>query len=140
MCNSDVHLPNKDQLVAMKKLYTFTFVKSFLWKLKNELTFIDIITSTDIMPLLRRINLSITLDNDEFNRIKQCSIFNDYRCVDVHFVLCINDYDANFRLTNLIPRGSLSYPREIMGSAFMFNYWHNIGYSTPVHLSQVNLI
>jgi len=133
-------LPSKDQLVPMIQLRTFTLVKSFRWKLKNELTFVDILTSADMMPMLRRINLSINVNNNELNRIKQCSIFNDHRCVDVHFVLCIEDCNANIQLLNLIPHGSLSHPREVRGSAFMINSWYNIGYSTTVHLSRVNLI
>jgi hypothetical protein len=140
MSDLDFRLPRKDQLVPMKELNTFTLVKSFRWRLKNELTSIDILTSSDIMPVLRRINLSITVNIDELYRIKQCSIFNDHRCVDVHFVLCIDDLDANFRLTNLIPHGSLSHPREVRGSAFMINSWYNIGYSTTVQFTRVNLI
>jgi hypothetical protein len=141
-CAFDFRLPTKDQLIPMTQLHTFTLVKSFLWKLKNELAFIDILTSADMMPMLRRINLSITLNNDELNRIKQCSIFNDRRCVDVHFALCVVDYeyDAYIQLIKLIPHGSLSYPREVRGSAFMINSWYDIGYSTTVHLSRVNLI
>lgn len=134
----DFCLPNKDGLVSMVQLETFTLVKSFLWKLKNELTFIDMLTSADIMPMLRRIKLAITLNNDELNRIKQCSIFNDYRSVDVHFVLCVNEFYTNMQLKKLIPYGSRSFPREVMGSIFTVNYWYNVGYSTTPHLSQVN--
>ncbi|CAF1595267.1 unnamed protein product [Rotaria sp. Silwood1] len=134
------HLPNKDQLVSMIQLHTFTLVKSFLWILKNELTSIDILTSADMMPMLRSINLSITLNNDELNHIKQCSIFNDHRCVNVHFVLCIDDYDTNIQLKKLILHDSLSYPRKVMGSVFTVNYWYNIEYSTTVNLSRINII
>ncbi|CAF0964394.1 unnamed protein product [Adineta ricciae] len=100
------HVPNKHRLVVMKQLETFTFVKSFIWKFENELQFIELLTSADIMPVLRRVNLSIALDTEELNRIKQSSIFDDYRCIDVHFALHIVDVNAS--------------------------YWYDVGYSTSV--------
>ncbi|CAF4156004.1 unnamed protein product [Adineta steineri] len=132
----DLRLPRKDQLVPMKELQTFTLIKSYSWKLKNELILIDLLTNAAIMPMLRQINLSITLNINELYCLKQCSIFNDYRCIDVHFVLYIDVFDPTFQLKDLIPHGSLSYPRKIMGSMLMFNYWYDIGYSTSIRLNQ----
>jgi hypothetical protein len=137
MSEYNFRLPSKDQLFPMKQLYTFTLVKSFRWKLKNELSFLDILTSAEMMPMLRRINFSINLNDDELSRIKQCSIFQDHRCVDVHFVLCIENNDGHIQLKKLIPHGSVSYPREVMGSVFTVNYWYDVGYSSTVQLARV---
>jgi hypothetical protein len=136
--NFNFCLPNKDQFILMSQLHTFTFVKSFLWKLKNELTFVDMLTGVNVMPMLRRVNLAITLNSDELNHIKQCSIFNDYRSVDVHFALCFDDSYQNIKLKNLIPHGSISHPREVVGSVFMVNHMANIGYSLAPFLNIVS--
>ncbi|CAF1652071.1 unnamed protein product [Adineta ricciae] len=135
-CGMLSRLPNKQQLAPMKQLRSFTFMKSFIWRFDNELAFIELLTCEDIMPMLQRVKLSIILNNHEFDRFKQCSIFNDHRCIDVHFALCIEDYDRCFNSTDLIPHGSFSYPKEVRGSALMVNYWYNIGYSTTVSLSR----
>lgn len=131
-------LPNRQQLAPMKQLRSFTFFKSFLWKFDNELAFIELLTCEDMMPMLQRVKLSISLNNHEFNRFKQCSIFNDHRCIDVHFALCFEDDDRCFDSTDLIPHGSFSYPKEVRGSALMVNYWYDIGYSSSVALSRVS--
>ena len=58
----------------------------------------------------------------------------------VHFTLYIVDVCARFQLLNLIPRGSAAHPGNVKGSAFMFNYWYDVGYSSSVEHSRVNLI
>ncbi|CAF4516839.1 unnamed protein product [Rotaria socialis] len=45
-------LPTPNVLPRMNQLHTFTFAKSFQWKLNAEWTFVEILTSANVMPIL----------------------------------------------------------------------------------------
>jgi hypothetical protein len=63
--------------------------------------------------------------------------FNDYRSVDVHFALCIDDFYEHIKFKDLIPRGSLFHPREVVDGFFMLNDCPHTGFSTTPYLYKV---
>lgn len=112
-------------LPRMEALHTFTFVKSFQWHFKEEWTVLDIFSSSNVMPILRRINFSIVIDMDDLYQMNRSSLFTDYRHVDVHYAFIVNDTESQSELLKYVPSGSQSYPRQIAGASFISRCYHN---------------
>ena len=92
--------PDANEWSRMEVLHTFTFTKSFNWHFDREWFLLDLLTSCDVMPLLRRMNFCIVIDMNDFDRMYQSALFTDHRHVDVHYALLINDHRDHFQLIN----------------------------------------
>ncbi len=78
-------------LPRMEASHTFTFVKSFKWHFRKEWTFLDILISSGVMPILRRVNFAIVINADDLTQMNHSALFTDYPHVDIHYAFCIND-------------------------------------------------
>jgi len=119
--NRSLHV--KDRLPRMEALHTFTFVKSFRSNSNEEWTLLNMLTASSVMPILRRINFSIVIARDDLDLMTNSALFTDYRHVDIHYALIIDDNRPHFELNEYVPRGSQSHPRQIASATFMSDYW-----------------
>ncbi|CAF1535258.1 unnamed protein product, partial [Rotaria sordida] len=110
-------------LIPMVNLHTFTFFQHFFSWLRIEWTFIEMLTSSNVMPVLRRANISYFINIDDLKRIGSSSIFTDHRHIDVHFAFHLINCSEFLEMTQYIPRGNCFYPREIVGATFVVNDW-----------------
>lgn len=119
-------------LPRMETLHTFTFVKSFKWHFREEWTFVDILTSSSVMPDLQQMNFSVVINVDDLNDINHSALFTDYRHVDVHYAFIINDNRSHSELSKHIPLGSQSHSRQIASATFIAESWpDNQPFATP---------
>ncbi|CAF4675264.1 unnamed protein product, partial [Rotaria sp. Silwood2] len=109
----------KDLWPRMEALRTFTFAKSFYWYFDEEWALIDRITSARVMPILERMNFAIVINNDDLDLMRHSALFNDYRNVAVHYAFIINDGESHMKLSECVPRGSQTHPRQIGSAAFV---------------------
>ncbi|CAF4224611.1 unnamed protein product, partial [Rotaria sp. Silwood2] len=129
---SHYDISDTEFLCRVEALHTFTFVKSFKWHFREEWTFLDILTSSNIMPILRRMNFSIVINADDLNQMNHSEFFTDYRHVDVHFAFIIDDNRLHSELSKYVPCGSQSHPQEIATATFVSDYWpDNQPFTTP---------
>lgn len=108
-------------LTRMVNLHTFTFVQKFFCKLTSEWTNFEMLTSSNIMPVLRRANVSIFININNLNRISSSSLFTDHRHIDVHFAFHLINCPQYTDVTQFIPHGNRFHPREIVGATFVVN-------------------
>ena len=111
------------RLIPMVNLHTFTFCKAFFSNLIIRWTFIEILTSSNVMPVLRRANMSLFINTKDLNRISSSPLFTDHRHVDVHFAFSLINCPQYIEVTQYIPHGSRFHPREILGATFVVNHW-----------------
>ncbi|CAF3172646.1 unnamed protein product [Rotaria sp. Silwood2] len=57
----------------------------------EEWTFVDVLTTFNVMPVLRRMNFSIVIDVNDLDQMTQSPLFNDDRHIDVHYAFVIHD-------------------------------------------------
>jgi hypothetical protein len=81
------------------------------------------LTSSNIMPVLRRANISYFINIDDLKRIGSSSIFTDHRHIDVHFAFHLINCSEFLEMTQYIPHGNCFHPREIVGATFVVNDW-----------------
>jgi hypothetical protein len=110
-------------LIPMVNLHTFTLLQSFVSEGKFGWTCIEILTSSKVMPALRRANVSAFVNDNDLNRIGSLSLFSDHRHVDVHFAFSLINCPQYIEMTQYIPRGHHFHPREIVGATFLVNHW-----------------
>jgi hypothetical protein len=105
---------------CMTHLHTFTFIKPFYQQFFDEWDFLEELTSSRVMPVLRRAKINVTISAADLYRFDQSPLFIDHRCVDVHFALALKNKDQmqHIDLDKRIPRGSRSHPRQIVSAAF----------------------
>ncbi|CAF4498120.1 unnamed protein product [Rotaria sp. Silwood2] len=116
-------LRNKGLLHRMESLHTFTFIKSFKCYSNEEWEFVNVLTNSDIMPVLRRINFSVFIDANDLVQMTHSNLFVDDRHIDVHYVFMISDDRQHSELDEYVPRGSLSHPRQIASVTFISECW-----------------
>jgi hypothetical protein len=125
--NSMFDLPSsisaQDLSIQMIHLHTFTLVQKFFSALTIEWTVFEKLTSSKVMPVLRRANVSIFLQMNDLHRISSSSFFTDHRHVDVHFAFHLTNYRQCSEVTQYIPRGHRFHPREIVGATFLVHRW-----------------
>jgi hypothetical protein len=109
--------------IRMINLHTFTLVQTFFSVLKIEWTSFEMLTTSKVMPVLRRANISIFIIINDLNRISSLSLFTDHRHVDVHFAFSLINCPQYVEVTQYIPRGNDFHPREIVGVTFIINHW-----------------
>ena len=89
-------------LSEMKVLHIFSFVKSFNWHSAVEWTILDLLTSSNIMPLLKRMNFALVINVIDLVRIDNSALFRDFRHIDVHYAFIINDERPHIGLLNYV--------------------------------------
>ncbi|CAF4986197.1 unnamed protein product [Rotaria sp. Silwood1] len=124
--NFNTRLPLPTSLsIRMVSLHIFTLVQTFFSMLTIEWVFFEMLTSSNVMPVLRRANMSIFIDINDINCISSSSLFTDHRHVDVHFAFSLINCPRYVEVTQYIPRGNRFRPREIVGATFVVNYWRD---------------
>lgn len=135
-----LHLSEVDVSISMPSLHTFTFMKPLYHEAIEEWALIDMLTSSQVMPVLKRIHLIVAVTMSDLERIDQSMVFNDDRNVDVHFAMLLHDNQCHAEVTKHIPRGSRSHPRSIASATYYRNMsdydWRQ---KLPVHLSVSDL-
>ncbi|CAF1075860.1 unnamed protein product [Rotaria sordida] len=109
--------------IRMINLHTFSLVQTFFSMLTIEWTVFEILTSSNVMPVLRRANVSLFININDLNCISSSGIFTDHRHVDVHFAFNLLNCSPYTKVTPCIPRGNRFHSREIVGATFVVNHW-----------------
>jgi len=117
--------PNTNVWPRMEVLHTFTFIKSFEWYFNKEWFLLDILTCSDVMPMLRRMNFCIVIDINDLDRMHHSALFTDYRHVDVHYAFMINDNREHIQLIDYVRHCSQSHRRQIVSATFIGECWLN---------------
>lgn len=104
--------------LSMPSLRTFTCMKPFYYQIKDEWTVIDMLTSSELMSVLKRAHFICGITSTDLDRIAQSMVFNDDRNVDVHYAVLLNDNRLHADLTKHLRRGSRSHPRSIASATF----------------------
>jgi hypothetical protein len=122
--------PTPNLSISMTKLHIFTLVQTFFSMFTIEWIFFEMLTSFNVMPVLRRANISIFIDNKDVNCLSSSPLFTDHRHVDVHFAVSLVNCPQYADITQYIPHGNRFHPREIVGVSFVVNHrsdpseWH----------------
>ena len=114
-------LPDVDASLSMPSLQTFTFMKPLYYESTEEWAFIDMLTSSQVMPVLKRIHFIVAIAISDLDRIAQAMILNNDRHVDVHYAMLLNDNQCHTELTKRVPHGSRSHPRSIASATYHRN-------------------
>ena len=109
--------------IGMINLHTFTLVQKCFSVLTVEWTNVELLTSSRVMPALRRANVALFVDINDFSRISSASLFTDHRQVEVNFAFSLVNCRRYNEMTQFIPRGGCFHPREIAGVTFVVNDW-----------------
>ncbi|CAF1004755.1 unnamed protein product [Rotaria magnacalcarata] len=109
--------------IRMINLHTFSLVQTFFSMLTIEWAVFEILTSSSVMPVLRRANVSLFININDINRIGSSGIFTDHRHVDVHFAFHLLNCPQYIKVTPYIPRGNRFHSREIVGATLVVNHW-----------------
>jgi hypothetical protein len=115
------HPSEIDASLSMPSLHTFTFMKPLYYETTEEWAFIDMLTSSEVMPVLKRIHFIVAIRMPDLKRIDQSMVFNDDRNVDVHFAMLLHSNQCHAELTKRIPHGSRSHPRSIASATYLRN-------------------
>ena len=110
-------------LIEMINLHTFTLVQTFFSALTVEWKNFESLTSSKVMPALRRANVALFVNIDDFSRISSASLFTDHRQVEVNFAFSLVDCPQYSEMTQFIPRGGCFHLREIAGATFAVSEW-----------------
>lgn len=116
--NSSISLPDAHLWPRMKVLHTFTFIKPFNWHFIEEWMLVDTLTSSNIMPMLRRMNFCIVIDSNDLHSMHHSGLFTDYRHVNIHYAFMINHNRQHIELNDYIQRHSQSHRRQIASATF----------------------
>ncbi|CAF2767848.1 unnamed protein product [Rotaria sp. Silwood2] len=122
-CNSRSSVSVSNLSIRMANLHTFTLVQTFFSKLRIEWTLFEILTSSKVMPVLRRANVSIFININDINRISSSPLFTDHRHVDIHFAFNLINCPQYIKVKQYIPRGNRFHSREIVGATFVVKYF-----------------
>ena len=110
-------------LIEMINLHTFTLVQNFFSLLTVEWKNFEMLTSSKVMPALRRANVALFVNINDFSRISSASLFTDHRQVEVNFAFSLFNCPRYNEMTRFIPHGGCFHPREIAGATFVVNDW-----------------
>jgi hypothetical protein len=107
-------------LPQMKTLHTFSFVKSFHWYSIVEWRFLNLLTSSNIMPVLRRLNFSLVINVHDLIQMRNSAVFTDFRHIDINFAFVINDERPHKELVNYVTQ---FHSRQIASATFISDCW-----------------
>ncbi|CAF3260355.1 unnamed protein product [Rotaria socialis] len=110
-------------LPEMKALHIFSFTKSFVWHCIEEWKFIDALTSSRIMPILRRMNFSVVIDVNDLVEMNRSALFTDFRHIDVHYTFIINDDRSHMELREYILHNNKLHSNQIVSATFISESW-----------------
>ena len=116
-------LSASDLSIEMINLHTFTLVQKFFSMLTIEWTVFEKLTSSKVMPALRRANVSLFLNVKDLKQISSAGLFTDHRHVDVHFAFHLINCPQYTEVTQYIPHGNHFHPRNVVGATFTVNHW-----------------
>ncbi|CAF1582214.1 unnamed protein product, partial [Didymodactylos carnosus] len=114
--NTQTTISTTNLSIRMVNLHTFTLVQNFFSELTIKWTVFEILTSSNVMPILRRTNVSIFININDLNRVSSSPLFTDHRHVDVNFAFNLINCLQYIKMTQYIPRGNRFHPREIVGT------------------------
>jgi hypothetical protein len=115
---------NRNVWPRMEVLHTFTFVKSFYWHFSKEWFLLDMLSSSYVMPVLRRMNFCIVIDINDLDRMYLSSLFTDSRHVDIHYAYVINNNQENTQLIDYIRYIiNQSHRHELVSATFLSQVW-----------------
>ncbi len=120
---NDFHKLTTNLLISMVKLHTFTLVQILPSMLTIELIVFEMLTSSKVMPFLRRANVSLRINTNDLYRIGSSPLFIDYRHVDVNFAFHLINCPQYINVTPFIPCDNRFHPREIVGVTLVVNHW-----------------
>lgn len=111
--------------IEMINLHTLTVVQDFFCEFTVGWTSFEILTSSKVMPVLRRANIALVMNINDFSSISSAPLFIDHRRVDVNFAFNFINCPRYDEMTQFVPRGSRFHPREIVGATFVVNGWRD---------------
>ncbi len=120
---NDSHKSTPNLSISMVKLHTFSLIEVLSSMITIEWAVFEMLTSSKVMPVLRRANVSLCINTNDLYRIGSSPIFIDHRCVDINFAFRVIDYPQYMEVTPFIPCGHRSHPREIVGATLFINDW-----------------
>lgn len=110
-------------LPSMMNLHTFTLVQSIFSECRIAWSTIELLTSSDVMPVLQRMNLSIFINDNELDSIKRSSLFfDDDRRIDIQFAFIIDRSLFSNKLDDHLPHGNRFHQRELVGVTCVINH------------------
>ena len=109
--------------VEMINLHTLTLIQYFFSKFSIEWTHFELLTSSKVMPALRRANIALLMSINDLSRIRSAPIFIDHRRVEVNFAFSVINCPQYDQMTQFIPCGGRFHTREIVGVTFVVNKW-----------------
>lgn len=112
--------------IEMVNLHTFTLAQAFFYNFPIDWAHVELLTSSKVMPALRRANIALFMEINDFNRIRTTPLFIDQRRVEVNFAFTLVRSVNNLQykeMTQFIPCGSHSHPREVVGATCVVDYW-----------------
>jgi hypothetical protein len=115
-------LPKELVLPKMINLHTFVLVQSIFSKNRIQWSTIEFLTSPNIMPVLRQVNLVIFINVDDLNCINRSALFTDDRRIDIQFAFIMDDSSLGIQLSQHMPHGSRFHPRQIVGVTCVLSY------------------
>ena len=111
----DNSLPTGLALPSMINLHTFTLVQSIFAISRIQWSVIELLTTPNVMPRLRRMNLAIFISVNELDSINRSALFIDDRQIDIQFAFITDHTSLSNEVADNLPRGSRFHPREIVG-------------------------
>ncbi|CAF1028777.1 unnamed protein product [Adineta steineri] len=112
-------LPDELVLSKMINLHSFSLVQSIFTDNRIEWSTIEILTTANVMPVLRKMNLILFISLDDVDCIKKSALFTDNRQIDIQFAFIMDENSLATQLSEYIPHGSRFHPREIVGITCM---------------------
>jgi hypothetical protein len=107
-------LPKELVFPKMINLHTFVLVQSIFSQNRIQWSTIEFLTSPNIMPVLRQVNLVIFITADDLNCINRSALFTDDRRIDIQFAFIMDDSSLGIQLSQHMPHGSRFHPRQIV--------------------------
>lgn len=109
--------------IEMVNLHTFTLIQNFFSKFSIDWTHFELLTSSKVMPALRRANVALFMNINDFSHIRSAPLFIDHRRVEVNFAFSVINCPQYNQMTQFIPCGGRFQPREIVGATFVVHEW-----------------
>lgn len=122
-CKTHSAISMSNLSIQMVNLHTFTLVQTFFSRLTIEWADFEMLISSNVMPILRRANVSLFININDLNCISSSALFTDHRHVDVHFAFNFINCPQYIKVTPYIPHGNCFHPRDIIGATFTINHW-----------------
>ena len=115
---------NQNAWPRMDVLHTFTFAKSSDWHLSEEWYLLDMLSSSHVMPVLRRMNFCIVIDINDIERMYLSSLFTDSRDVHIHYAYVIKSNREHTQLIDYIRHIiNPSHRHKLVSATFLSQVW-----------------